>query len=148
MDISDPFCHTASIEVTRPADMVLDYISDGLKHSDWTLGSLERRDEGDGLYSGISIFNGNKLYIRLHTDRENRFVIAHVGPSESELQPTNVLRVMPGPMLGLASNTCVVSFMTWRKSAMSADQWRMVCSSHETEMFIIKDRLEKMNIGS
>ena len=142
MDISDPYCHTASIEVTCPADVALDYLADGLKHSDWTLGSLERKDEGSGLYSGISIFNGNKLYVRIHTDRQNMFVIAHVGPSESELRPTNVLRVIPGPILGLDQDTCVVTFMSWRKQAMSDAQWRMICTSHDTEMFIIKDRLE------
>ena len=145
MDISDPFCHTASIEIARPAEVVLDYLSDDLKHSDWTLGSLNRRHEGNGLYSGTSIFSGNKLYIRLHTDRENLFVIAHVGPSESELQPTNVLRVMPGPMLGLEPDTCLVTFMSWRKQSMTDAHWRMICTSHEAEMFIIKDRLEKLD---
>ena len=57
--------HAASIEVAVPAETAFAYLSDGLKQGDWTLGSWNRENAGDGLFRGTSLFNGADTFVRI-----------------------------------------------------------------------------------
>lgn len=147
MYTGDDLCHSSSIEIDAPAELAFDYLSDGVAQGDWTLGSMQRKKIEHDLFSGISIFNGNELFIRIDADRERFMIYYHVGMDRDNLQPRNVVRVLPGSMIGTAGNTCRVTLLSWRDASADDDKWKMICISHETEMFIIKNRVEEKNGG-
>ena len=145
MDMTDPHCHTSSIAVKCSAETAFSYVSDGLRHGDWTLGSMDRKAVGENLFSGTSMFDQAQRYVRLRTDTENFMVYADIGPSPERLIPKNIIRVTPGTNVGRGPNECVVTLMTWRAEGTTDSTWIQTCSSHDTEVFIIKNRLEARN---
>ena len=143
LDISDQYCHTSTIEVRCSAAKALAYLSDGIKQGDWTLGSLDRKEIEDGLFAGTSLFDLGRMYIRIRVDRENFMIYYDVGRDPEKLQPRNIVRVVPGSVVGHDDDICLVSLMTWRVDGTPEAGWLQTCLSHETEMFIIKARLEE-----
>ena len=142
MDISDKHCHTSTTEIIRPARDVMAYLADGMKHNDWALGCLNRKQIEKNLFVGHSLLDGAETYIRLYPDFENLLILADVGPDREQLLPRVLIRVIPGNVVNRHPDTCLVSLITWRWE-MSDEQWLKICVSHETEMFIIKSQLEK-----
>jgi hypothetical protein len=142
MDVTDRLCHTSSIEVNCPAEVALAYLADGLKQGDWTFGSWERRQIGDNLFAGTSLFDRRETFVRIRPDRANLLVYYDVGVDPGDLRTLNVIRVVPGTVTGRDPRGCVVTLMTWRTAQASDAAWLQLCASHETEMFIIKNRLE------
>jgi hypothetical protein len=143
MYTGDMNCHSSSCQVQVKAQLAFDYLSDGVAQGDWTLGSMERKKIGDNLYSGISIFNGAELYIRIDADPSNFCIYYYVGVEKNNLQPRNMVRVLPGSVLDRSDDECLVTLLTWRSANADDDKWKLTCVSHETEMFIIKNRLEQ-----
>jgi hypothetical protein len=143
MYTGDTNCHSSSCRVDVNAQLAFDYLSDGVAQGDWTLGSMNRKKIGDDLYSGISIFNGAELYIRIDADPSRFCIYYHVGLDQDNLQPRNMVRVLPGSVLDRTDDECLVTLLTWRSSSADDDKWKLTCVSHETEMFIIKNRLEQ-----
>ena len=143
MYTGDTICHTSTIHVNVNAKNAFDYLSDGVAQGDWTLGSMERCQIGDDLYSGTSIFNGAELFIKIDADPSRLIIYYHVGADIDELQPRNMVRVIPGPVVGKSDDACLVTLLSWRSDNVDDDKWKLTCVSHETEMFIIKNRLEQ-----
>lgn len=63
---------------------------------------------------------------------------------DAGLQPRNMIRVVPGVVVEKPEKSCVVTLLSWRPEGMLDDRWKLICVSHETEMFIIKNRLESL----
>ena len=142
MEVTDPHCHTCSCQVDVAARVAFDYLADGLKQSEWTFGSWNRRQVADDLFVGTSMFDDRDTYVKIDTD-PNRFLIYyHIGPDPEHLQARNMVRVMPGIEIGRQPEICLVTLMAWRSTFMDDDRWKQLCVSHETQMFIIKSRLE------
>jgi hypothetical protein len=142
MYTGDTICHTSTIQVNVGAKSAFDYLSDGVAQGDWTLGSMERRQIEDDLFSGTSIFSGAELFIKIDADPSRLIIYYHVGLEMDKLQPRNMVRVIPGAVLGKTDDVCLVTLLTWRSDNVDDDKWKLTCVSHETEMFIIKNRLE------
>jgi hypothetical protein len=138
----DRHCHTASIAVAAPAQDAFDYLADGLRQGEWTLGASDRREVGDGLFVGTSIFDGSEAYVRVVPEPEHLLVACSVGPAPERLIPRIWLRVVPGGDLEQPGGACVVSLLAWRPAGQSDDSWRLTRASHETEIFLIKGFLE------
>lgn len=139
----DPHCHTSSIAVARPAEQVFDLMSDGLKQGHWAWGSAERRDLGDGLFVGTSVFDGAETYVRLLADRDRLIVDYEVGRSAAAMQFRNMARVLPGALLGHDEGSCVVSLLTWRLATQTDAQWTQMGTVHEAEMYLIRGLAER-----
>jgi hypothetical protein len=142
MSSIDAWCHTGSIEINCEAMMALDYVADGIKQGEWALGSIDRREIGDGLFEGTSMFGAGTEYIRIRVDRDNHVVYYDVGHSLDDLRTLNVIRVVPGSTLGVAEDNCIVTLLSWRPEGTPDEAWARNSVSHETEMYIIKARLE------
>jgi hypothetical protein len=142
MPVADRYCHTASSEVAVPAEVAFDYMSDGIKQGEWTLGSWNRRQRDDGLFVGESLFDGKETYIRIDADRGRLLVDYFVGRDPERLAPRNSARIVRGSSLGRGDDTCVVTLLTWRGAETTDEGWERTCLSHETELFMIKGRLE------
>ncbi len=70
MPADDPNSHTASIEVAVDAETAFEYMASGMNQRRWALGSWERVDHGDGLFSGTSLWDASTLYVRLEPHPE------------------------------------------------------------------------------
>jgi hypothetical protein len=134
----DPHCHSSSIKVERPAALAFELMSDGLKQGSWAWGSFDRREVEPGLFCGTSIFSGKETYVRLDVDRDYE-----VGGSKEAMQFRNMSRVIPGDLLKMGQNTCVVMLLTWRLQTQTDAEWIQFGTIHEAEMFLIKGLLER-----
>lgn len=145
MDLRDPYCHTVSTRVKLPAETVLDYMADGVKQGQWTLGSWNRRRLEDNLYVGSSLFSGQELYVRMDVDRERLLVEYWAGPSpeREDMAPLIWARVLPPAYTGLDSETSLLTIAHWRSAADSDDDWLRLCVSFKTEIFLITGLLER-----
>jgi hypothetical protein len=141
--VRDPHCHTSSIAVARPAEMVFDIMADGLKQGKWAWGSFDRREVEPGLFVGRSVFDGKDTFVRLHVDRARLVVDYEVGRSREQMQFRNMSRVIPGDLLGLGPDQAVVTLITWRLASQSDAAWEQFGCIHEAEMFLIKGLLER-----
>lgn len=140
--MSDELFHAAAVQVAVDALHAFEYLSDGLRQSDWALGSLQRRVREDGLFEGTSVFDGQSTYVRIHADRERLLVDYEVGRSPDRLLRVNSARIVPGPLLGREPGTCLIALTKWRGPGETDDDWRRARHTFSTEIFIIKGRLE------
>lgn len=139
---TDDLCHTASAEVAVDAATAFEYLSDGLKQGEWTLGSWHRERLDANLYRGRSLFDGRELYIRIHPDEQSLVVDYEVGRKPESLLRVNSARTVPGPTIGRPEGTCVVTLMKWRTPDQDDADWRRSCVTFSTEIHMIKGRLE------
>ncbi|HEY8581547.1 MAG TPA: hypothetical protein VIL49_01320 [Capillimicrobium sp.] len=142
MPPDDPHAHIASIDVAAPADQAYAFMADGMAQTYWALGSWDRRDEGDGLFSGTSLFDGRRLYVRLDGDPARRLVDYRVGHSPDELRHCVQARVMPGEELGLGPDACIVTLVAWRLPEQDAEGWALIHHAFKTEVHLIRARIE------
>jgi hypothetical protein len=54
----------------------------------------------------------------------------------------NSARAVPGPVVGRAEGTCLVALSKWRLPDEDDVQWRRGCATFDTEIHMIKGRLE------
>ncbi len=142
MTVADPWCHSASIEVRCDATTALAYLADGIRQGEWALGSIDRRQEGPDLFTGISMFGGGREYIRIRPDPVHGVIWYDVGRAPASLRTLALIRVLPGELLGRPEGTCVVTLLAWRPHGVPDADWQRTAVAHETEMYIIKARLE------
>jgi hypothetical protein len=134
--------HGASAEVAVEAEEAFAYLADGLKQSDWALGSWQREQIGEQLFRGVSLFDGRETFVRVAADPVQLLVDYEVGPALDRMLRVNAARVVPGPLLGRPDGTCVVTLMKWRTSSQEDDEWHRACVTFDTEIHMIKGRLE------
>ena len=139
----DPHCHSSSIMVERPAAVAFELMSDGLKQGQWAWGSLNRTEVEPGLFVGTSTFTGKQTFVRLHVDRDRFQVDYEVGAAKDVMQFRNMSRVIPGELLRMGPDKCVVTLLTWRLETQTDAEWIQFGTIHEAEMFLIKGILER-----
>lgn len=140
--MSNEIFHAAALEVAVAAERAFEYLSDGMRQSDWALGSLGRKLRDDGLFEGKSVFDGKPTYVRIHADRERLLVDYDVGRAPERLLRVNSARIVPGALVGREQDSCVVALTKWRGPDESDEDWRRSKHTFSTEIFIIKGRLE------
>jgi hypothetical protein len=141
--MQDPYCHSSSIKVERPAEIAFEIMSEGIKHGRWTWGSFGRTEVEPGPFMGHSVFTGRATYVKLHVDRPRLVVDYEVGPSKDAMQFRNMSRVIPGSVLKLDPILCVVTQLSWRLASQTDADWIQFGCIHEAEMFLIKGLLER-----
>lgn len=134
--------HAASAEVAAPAERAFEYLSDGVRQGEWTLGSWDRERIGGDLFRGRSLYNGSEVYVRITRYPETLTVDYEVGPSPEQLTRRISARVVPGEVVKRDAGTCVVALMVWRTPDQDEAAWRQVGEIHRAEMHLIKGRLE------
>jgi hypothetical protein len=117
-------------------------MADGIKQGEWTFGSWDRRQVGEQLFVGRSMFDDKETYIKIDADEERLVVYYRIGEDPGRLQMRNMARIVRGPDLGWEDGRSLVTLLAWRSAFMSDDRWKQLCVSHETQMFIIKARIE------
>jgi hypothetical protein len=97
----DPFAHSASIEVAVDARTGFEFMASGKQQTCCTLGSWDRVDLGDGLFSGTSLWDGSTLYVRPEPHPEIMIVDYWVRPDPEAMLKVNSARVRAGEELGV-----------------------------------------------
>jgi hypothetical protein len=141
--MQDPYCHSSSIAIDRPAEVAFPILADGLLQGQWTWGSFGRTEIEPGLFMGHSVFTGKPTFVRLYVDAPRLQVDYEVGPSREAMQFRNMSRIIPGRLLRMSLGTCVVTLLTWRLATQSDADWAQFGTIHEAEMFLIKGLLER-----
>ncbi|UGS33816.1 hypothetical protein [Capillimicrobium parvum] len=142
MPADDPNAHIASIEVAASADAAFAFMADGMAQTTWALGSWDRRDEGGGIVSGVSLFDGQRLYVRLESDPRLRLVDYYAGGSPDELVGLVQARIVPGEDLGRDPGCSVVTLVVWRGARQTPESWARTYHAFRTEVHLIKARIE------
>jgi hypothetical protein len=143
MILPPPLCHAASALVNAPAKQAFAFMADGLKLGRWALGCLDTREIEPGLFSGRSQFNGGIGYVRIVPDRTLLNVDYHVGAAPNALSHQNTARVVAGAALGRTPESCVVTLLAWRTAGMKDEDWRLICATHESEIYVVKAMIEQ-----
>ncbi|WP_228125877.1 hypothetical protein [Alcaligenes faecalis] len=143
MYVRDPHCHSSSILVERSAAEAFEIMSDGIKQGQWAWGSANRSEVEPGLFKGTSVFSGMDTYVSLDVDHQRFQVDYSVGASKEAMQFRNMSRVIPGDLLKIGADKCVVTLLTWRLATQSDAAWEQMSCVHEAEMFLIKGLLER-----
>ena len=73
---------------------------------------------------------------------EQLLVDYEVGPAPDQLLRVNSARIVPGPAVGRPEGTCLIALTKWRGPAEDDVAWRRGCSAFDTEIHMIKGRLE------
>lgn len=141
--MQDHHCHTSSITVNRPANVAFGIMSDGIRQGSWAWGSANRTEEAPGLFVGTSVFSGKKTWVRLNADPARFQVDYEVGGSPETMQFRNMSRVIPGDLLKIGADKCVVTLLTWRLATQTDAEWEQAGCIHEAEMFLIRGLLER-----
>jgi hypothetical protein len=139
----DLHCHSASIWVGTSAETAFEYLADGLQQGDWTLGATRRREVGEALFVGTSVFDEREAYVRIVPVREQLLVTCWVGSSPETVIPRIWIRVVPASHLEQSGETCMVTLLAWRPTRQSDESWRVTRAAHEAEVFLIKGFLER-----
>lgn len=142
MPADDPHSHQASVQVAVPADEAFAFLASGMNQTHWALGSWNRVDEGDGLFSGTSLWDASTLYIRLESYPELRLVDYSIGPDPAELRQLVQARTVPGATMGRDPGSCVITLVVWRDARLSDEAWHRTYHAFKTEVHLIKARLE------
>ena len=142
MAAEDPNSLSASIEVAVAPPIAFEFMASGMNQSRWALGSWERVDHGDGLFSGTSLWDASTLYVRLEPHPELLLVDYRVGKDPDDLRRLTQARIVPGAELGRDPESCVITLTTWRGAAHTDASWARTHHAYRTEMHLIKGRLE------
>lgn len=138
----DPYAHSASIQVGVDARTAFEFMASGSMQTYWTLGSWDRVDLGDGLFSGTSLWDGSTLYVRPEPHPDLLLVDYWVGAAPDAMLRINSARVRGLEELGGEPGRCVITLTSWRSARASEEAWTRGAHVYKTEMHLIKGRLE------
>jgi hypothetical protein len=127
----------AAAEIAVPARDAFDYLADGIRQGEWTLGCWDRERAGDDLFRGRSLYDGRESYVRVLPHPDLLLVDFEVGPA-----PDALVRRISARVVERGPGTCVVTLMVWRTTDQDDASWRRVCELHRAEIHLIKGRLE------
>ncbi len=136
------YAHLAAQIVAAPFDAVFDYMADPLKLGRWSLGCFGiAADPESGLYTGTSLYDGARGWVRIRADRASGLIDYHVGVPE-RLAPRIFCRVAAGEPLDYQPEMTLLTLLAWRAAAMSEERWQRLQAAHEAEIWLIKEQIE------
>jgi GNAT superfamily N-acetyltransferase len=62
MCLVDRYVIAAAIDVKVPAEKAFEFMADGMKQRHWALGSSDRKEVGDGVFSDTDALDGTDFY--------------------------------------------------------------------------------------
>ena len=140
------YAHMAAALVDVPAGFALDRLTDAGFIGGWALGSMGLQPVGGGVWRGTSLFDGAESHIEIHPQPALGLIDFAVGSAESR-SPRIFLRVTSGPLLGHGADCCLVTLHALRPAQATAERWARTCTTHETEILLIKAQLEAALAG-
>lgn len=145
---SDGEAHLAAATVAVPADFALARLSEAVFVGQWALGSMGLVPSGQpNVWRGRSLFDGSDAHVEIAAHPELGLIDYHVGTIERR-SPRIMIRVVSGSVIGLDASHCRVSLIAWRAVGAAGAIWMRTCTTHETEVLLIKAQLETAHAAS
>jgi len=139
--------HIASALVSVPADFAFGRLADAAFVGGWSLGSMALTEVAAGVYRGVSMFDGSVAHVDIRPQPDLGLIDFGVGTAEVRL-PRIFIRVTPGSVLGHGAADCLVTMTALRAAGADDARWARTCTSHETEILLIKAQLETAFAGA
>lgn len=133
--------HIASALVSVPAGFAFGRLADAAFVGGWSLGSMGLTEVAAGVYRGVSMFDGSEAHVDIRPQPGLGLIDFGVGTAEVRV-PRIFIRVTPGETLGHGAGTCLVTMTALRAADTPDDRWARTCTTHETEILLIKAQLE------
>lgn len=133
--------HLASTRIDTPANFALTRLADARAVGRWALGSMDFEPLGEGLWQGVSLFDGSTSIVEIVLHRDLGLIDYHVGSREQRV-PRVSIRVTSGADWGMGADRCIAAMTTWRAGWMDDERWRRTCVTHETEVLLFKAQIE------
>ncbi len=135
--------HSVTAEINAPCTEVFEFLQEPMNLGKWALGCWDTRPTDEpGLYTGTSLFSGDKSFFRLSANKD-LYLIDYLVGERDKLVPRISIRVIAGETVGSNDSCCLVTVDAWRDIAMNDERWRQLCISHETEILLIKALIER-----
>ncbi len=138
--------HVASAVIAAPAGRVFAFMGDAAMLPRWSFGAWEIERLDGGIVRGTSLFDRSQVLVRIAADPRTLSIDYHLGQTVETMQPRINVRVVPGPVVGLGEEECVLTFLAWRGAAMTGDRWRRLTAAHELEAVLVKSLFESGQI--
>ena len=139
--------HIASALVAVPADFAFGRLADAGFVGGWSLGSMGLTEVAAGIYRGVSMFDGSIAHVDIRPQPDLGLIDYGVGTLEARM-PRIFIRVTPGPVLGRGMGECLVTMTALRAAGADDARWARTCTTHETEILLIKSQLEAAFAGA
>ncbi|MCL4189616.1 MAG: hypothetical protein KJZ85_18605 [Rhodobacteraceae bacterium] len=134
--------HSAAVRIDVPAAAAFAALADPVRVGRWALGSAGMEATASpGVWRGRSLFDGAEAFVEIAAHPGLGLIDYHVGGPERR-SPRIFIRVAPGPVAGLAEESCLVSMTAWRCAGMSEERWARLCTTHELEVLLLKAQTE------
>ena len=135
--------HSVSALCDAPASAAFGYLADVERIGEWALGCWDaRRGEGD-VVRGTSLFDGTASFVRVRPAAETLTVDFEVGDDPDHLVRRIAARVVGGDDLGGDPHRSLVILLAWRTDSMDDDRWSRLTASHDTEILMLRERIER-----
>lgn len=135
--------HCVSSLCAVPARDAFAYLADVGRVGEWALGCWEARQVEGGLARGLSLFDGSTTFVRVVPSTGSSTVDFEVGVDPVRLERRISARVVAGDELGGDPGRSLVILTAWRTAAMDDERWRRLSVAHETEILILRERIER-----
>ncbi len=137
--------HSVTAEINAPCSEVFEFLQEPMNLGKWALGCWDTHSTDEpGLYTGTSLFRGEKSFFRLSANKD-LYLIDYLVGERDKLVPRISIRVIAGETVGSNDSCCLVTVDAWRDIGMNDERWRQLCIGHETEILLIKTLIEREN---
>jgi hypothetical protein len=136
-----PLSHMTATLALVPASFAFARLSDAAFVGGWSLGSMNLRLVAAGVYRGVSLFDGSEAFVEILPSPALGLIDFAIGTLEARA-PRISIRVTEGNTLGYDDGVCHVALHALRSATADDDRWARTCTTHETEILLIKAQLE------
>ena len=107
----------------------------------WNLGMRNCTEVETGLFTGESLFDGTKGWVRKIPQGDGSVVDSWVGSEPGKLTMRISLRVLASESLGYPPGGSIVTLTAWRPQSMTDERWERLIKVHDAEILLIQAQL-------
>jgi len=145
MNPSQGYSHSVTALLDVPASKAFAFMADPVALGRWSIGCMNTQPTGgDGIYAGVSLFDGVEGFVAIDADPERMIVDYRLG-KPGEMRARISARIMDAETCGLAEHQSYVTLTAWRTSSMDVARWHRLCATHEAEILLIKAQCEALH---
>ena len=107
----------------------------------WNLGLWNCKEVEPGLFTGESLFDGSRGWVRKVPQGDGSIVDSWVGAEPARLAMRISVRVSASESLGYPPGGSIVTLTAWRPQTMTDERWERLVKTHEAEILLIQEQL-------